>query len=111
MQTLQSSILNEYSKTFPTHTLKEISLNTNIQITRVFRIFNGSEMKLSEYESFQNALNQRNTHESFIKLATQFFKNSSSEKVNHLESVMRSAVKVASLKASQLSSNNLHQLA
>jgi hypothetical protein len=33
--------------------LKIISEDTGIQITRVFRLFNGYEMKLSEYEVFK----------------------------------------------------------
>lgn len=56
---LQDHILKRYRKNFPEHTLKEISETTGLQITRVFRIFNGSEMKVSEFEAFQNALEEK----------------------------------------------------
>jgi hypothetical protein len=52
---LQQNVIKNYRTKFPEHTLKEVSERTGIQITRVFRIFNGSEMKLKEYESFQLA--------------------------------------------------------
>ena len=52
MNTLQTSIIQNYRKIYPDHTLKEISNLTGIQLTRVFRILNGSEMKLSEYSAF-----------------------------------------------------------
>lgn len=52
MAYLQTKILDKYRSIHPDHTLKEISQLTGIQITRVFRIFNGSEMKLSEYSAF-----------------------------------------------------------
>lgn len=37
-------------------TLREISGDTGIQITRVFRLFNGCSMKLEEYLIFKNKL-------------------------------------------------------
>jgi len=52
MNTLQTSIIQNYRAIYPDHTLKEISNLTGIQLTRVFRILNGSEMKLSEYSAF-----------------------------------------------------------
>jgi predicted transcriptional regulator len=52
--TLQRQILREYKEIFPHQTLKQISEETGIQITRVFRIFNGQEMKLKEYEAIYN---------------------------------------------------------
>lgn len=55
---LQQSILNRYRSANPTDTLKEISKKTGIQLTRVFRLMNGSEMKLKEYEAFEQALIQ-----------------------------------------------------
>ena len=39
-------------------TLRKISEDTNIQITRVFRILNGSEMKISEFEIFSSLVSQ-----------------------------------------------------
>lgn len=53
---LQSRILKEYRQHYPQHTLREISLQTGIQLTRVFRLMNGSSMKLEEFESFSQAI-------------------------------------------------------
>lgn len=54
----QKQLLLNYKTTFPDDTLKIISKKTGIQQTRVFRLFNGSEMKISEYKSFMSLLNQ-----------------------------------------------------
>lgn len=53
---LQNRILKEYRQHYPQHTLREISHQTGIQLTRVFRLMNGSAMKLEEFESFSNAI-------------------------------------------------------
>ena len=106
MQNLQTSILSEYTNTFPKDTLKEISLKTGIQITRVFRIFNGSEMKISEYESFQNSLKQNTTNAQFIETASQFFIQSSNIKIKQITQLMKNNLKLEKLRSS---SNNLNQ--
>jgi len=40
-------------------TLKKISVDTGIQLTRVFRLFNGSTMKLSEFQIFQQKVKEK----------------------------------------------------
>lgn len=49
---LQKKVLEQYYKLTNKPTFKEISEDTGIQITRVFRLFNGAPMKLGEYEIF-----------------------------------------------------------
>lgn len=56
---LQMRVINRYFKIFGKKTLKEISTHTGIQITRVFRILNGSEMKLSEFSVFYSLVNAK----------------------------------------------------
>ena len=52
---LQQQIIKHYFEIFgDDKTLKEISNHLGIQITRVFRILNGYEMKLTEYEKFKS---------------------------------------------------------
>ena len=63
---LQNSVLAEYKKIYPKKTLKEISVDTGIQVTRVFRLFNGSEMKLAEYEKFKLAI-KKSEQESYTE--------------------------------------------
>lgn len=67
MSQLQTAIIDSYKKKFPNDKLRHISEKTSIQITRVFRILNGSEMKISEYEAFQNCLSYNESHLSVIE--------------------------------------------
>lgn len=56
---LQKTILNQYVLLNGRPTLKRISEDTGIQLTRVFRLFNGSAMKLSEYEVFNKKVKEK----------------------------------------------------
>ena len=56
MHTLQTETLKRYRKMFKNEPLRVTSQKTGLQLTRVFRIFNGYEMKLSEYLSFQRVI-------------------------------------------------------
>lgn len=56
---LQKKTLARYRQYFPSETLRETSARTGIQITRVFRLFNGKTMKVGELEAFENAINLR----------------------------------------------------
>jgi hypothetical protein len=50
---LQKIIMGQYMLLNNDPSLKAISLDTGIQLTRIFRLFNGSKMKLTEYQVFQ----------------------------------------------------------
>lgn len=54
---LQNKILDRYRLFFPQETLRTTSRRTGIQITRVFRLFNGKAMKVGELEAFESAIN------------------------------------------------------
>lgn len=56
---LQKIILGQYVLLNEQPTLKKISEDTGIQITRVFRLFNGATMKLSEYQIFQKKVKEK----------------------------------------------------
>lgn len=56
---LQKIVLSQYTLLNQNPTLKKISADTGIQITRVFRLFNGSTMKLSEYQIFQQKVREK----------------------------------------------------
>ena len=49
----QREVIAKYFKRRGEKPLREISNETGIQMTRVFRILNGQEMKLSEYLCFK----------------------------------------------------------
>lgn len=68
----QDTILKNFRETFPKKTLKTISEETGIQMTRVFRIMNGSEMKIGEYEAFERVLTNDALSQSKISLMKKF---------------------------------------
>ena len=55
----QRNILQQYLRVSSRPTLKSISQETGIQFCRVFRLLNGSPMKLSEYEKFSELVVQK----------------------------------------------------
>lgn len=82
MNDLQSAIIRQYKKTYPQDKLKHISAKTNIQITRVFRILNGSEMKISEYESFLNCFEKNHRHLKIMQALKVFLNHASTERID-----------------------------
>ncbi len=69
--TLQQKTLQRYRLLFPNDTLREISARTGIQITRVFRLFNGKIMKVGELEVFEKVINVKiSENPSFASLNT-----------------------------------------
>ena len=59
----QKIILNEFKKAFGDQSYRSISKITGIQNTRVFRIFNGSEMRISEAEVFLSLISKKDLEE------------------------------------------------
>ena len=56
---LQKKSLQRYRLFFPNDTLREVSARTGIQITRVFRLFNGKPMKVGELETFEQIIMEK----------------------------------------------------
>ncbi len=56
---IQKTILGQYMLLNHKPTFKEISKDTGIQVTRVFRLFNGNIMKLSEYQVFNSRVKEK----------------------------------------------------
>ncbi len=54
-------VLSTFKQEFGNLSYREIANLTGIQMTRVFRIFNQQEMKVSEYEKFKDLLLQKKT--------------------------------------------------
>jgi transcriptional regulator of heat shock response len=59
MQALQNQIFEQYYQVYPNHTLREISELTGIHPTRVFRLINGMEMRLSEWDKINQAISKK----------------------------------------------------
>ena len=63
---LQNRVLKKYRLYFPHDTLRDVSNRTNIQLTRVFRLFNGKPMKVKELEAFEEVIETKlMTHSSY----------------------------------------------
>lgn len=60
---IQNDLLNKFKRLYNDPTYKEIASLTGIQLTRVFRLFNGFEMKLSEYLIFTSLLEDKRPKE------------------------------------------------
>ena len=56
---LQKKTITRYRQFFPGETLRETSSRTGIQITRIFRLFGGKTMKVTEMESFEKAVSDK----------------------------------------------------
>ena len=65
---LQKLVTKRYMSLHNYPTLRSISKDTGVQITRTFRILNGASMKLSEYEIFKTKIREK--MESLGKLET-----------------------------------------
>lgn len=53
----QEAILKRYQQVFPEQkTFKEMAAHTGIQLTRVFRLFNGFKMNLYEFGVFEDLI-------------------------------------------------------
>lgn len=93
MQT-QEALVKRYKEIYPKDTFQKISEKTGIQITRVFRIFNGSEMKLKEYQSLEVLINSNLDSNDFIHSAKECINNLSIERINYLLNQMRHSLKL-----------------
>jgi hypothetical protein len=56
---VQNELLKKFRSLHNDPTYKEVSSLTGIQMTRVFRIFNGMEMKLSEYLIIKSLIDEK----------------------------------------------------
>lgn len=87
----------KYKEKFPNDTIKNISTKTNIQQTRVFRIFNGAEMKISEFFALEKLVINKGHEKSFINLAQKCFGSLSQDKVIMIQNRMIQNLKLNSL--------------
>lgn len=93
MSYLQNHLLQNYKRAFPRETLKVTSKKTGVQLTRIFRLYNGSEMKISEFEAFYRLLNKES-----IKIKSfESGKSLTSRQISIFEMLTQRAVKKNSL--------------
>ncbi|MDP7319301.1 MAG: hypothetical protein QF441_01770 [Bacteriovoracaceae bacterium] len=94
MHHLQTRVLTLYKQEFPKDTLKDISTRTGIQITRVFRLFNGSEMKLKEYMAFEKCLKSHFSRNDFLELTHECLLKLSKRRLQLLIGQMNQSLKL-----------------
>ena len=95
---LQTSIIKRYKEVFPKDTIKMISEKTSIQLTRVFRLISGHEMKVSEFEKFENAIDKQCGISNLGNLSKQCLLELSHENLNELISFMQRKLNLNQLK-------------
>lgn len=96
---LQESIIHEFKSQYSHFTLEESAKLLRINRTRLFRILHGSEMKISEYESFEDAIMRAKgiNNSSFLKIAKDCMHKLSSHKVNSLWQLMHEKLLIHNL--------------
>ncbi|MFZ4713927.1 MAG: hypothetical protein ACOYL6_09460 [Bacteriovoracaceae bacterium] len=103
--TLQHSILVRFREHYPQASFKEIAELTGIQSTRVFRLFNGFEMKLKEYAQIENVLAQK-SHASidkeFLQLTQELLSHLSSHERKYFHLYLQRELHKKELKMDQL---------
>ena len=99
---LQTTILKRYAEAYPNETIKKTASRTGIQVTRTFRLFNGSEMKVSEYQSFIDALNEQNknaylaSQSDFVSTAKKCYENLTPARLEQVLTQMKHSLKLSS---------------
>lgn len=101
----QTTVLNQYMLLFGKPTLKKISEDTGIQLTRIFRLFNGSKMKLSEYQVFSKKVREKmGLSESLEAIAFECTQKLSPEAIRELEIYLKRKIETWKLLQTQKSS-------
>ena len=98
---VQARVIKRYLNIHENPTLKYISEDTQIQMTRVFRLINGSQMKLNEYLKFQNSINKKlgitSSGHDFLKMAESCLDNLSAHNIKELMDLMNRKMELKSI--------------
>ena len=96
---LQKWIIDKYTDLYGLKTLKEISKDTGIQVTRVFRLMHGKEMKIGEFEIFQDKVfNNFEKGSSVLELANECLLKLENQKLGEIDEFLRRTLNIAELK-------------
>jgi len=109
---LQKTILKQYMLLNQDPSLKKISAETGIQTTRVFRLLNGSTMKISEYEIFHKQVREKLGITSGIEtLAQECFTHLSPDSIKEIENLMSRKIATWKLKQELKNTNETKSIA
>ncbi len=107
---IQKIILEQYMLLHKEPTLKEIAKDTGIQVTRVFRLFNGSAMKLAEYQVFQSKVKEKmGLTASLEALALECSHKLSPNAILELEAILKRKMEVWKLSQCEQNPKNINQ--
>jgi len=85
---LQKKVIHRYKEIYPNDRLRDISNRTGIQLTRVYRLLNGKDMKVAELEIFnqviQENLKNNDQHERLIQALEKALTVQSSEELDKI---------------------------
>ncbi len=112
MSSLQKIVWDKYHQLYPNQTLKEISETTGLNLTRIFRIRQGQEMKLCEYETIQNIIQKSLTSKKENQLNQIFqdcINNLSQKNMIEIEAKMKSLLRFHFLKSSHINETNINK--
>lgn len=99
MKETQKKLLDQYLALSEEPTLREIAAETGLQMTRVFRLLNGSAMKLSEYEIFNTLVQRKMGLEGALpSLASECMKKLSPEILKEIEGLLKRKLALWDLK-------------
>ena len=96
---LQKWVIEKYIDLTGLNTLNEISKDTGIQVTRVFRLIHGKEMKLKEYEIFQSKVFKNlKKSSSILSLINECLLKLGDQKLEEIDELLRRTLLIWELK-------------
>ncbi|OUR98896.1 hypothetical protein A9Q84_05645 [Halobacteriovorax marinus] len=99
-QEVQNKIIDDYMGLLSRNTIRDMANDCGIQKTRLFRIMNGHEMKLSEYLTLKHRISTLLDSRSEIEnLAKECDKILSPRGVSEISNYMKRRVRIAQFKA------------
>ncbi len=101
---MQKSVLKQYLDLYNNPTLRVMSKDTGIQLTRIFRLLNGSRMKVAEYEIFKKRVNDKiGDGASLEKLALDCSTKLSVSGIREIETLMERKLRLQNLLGGKVS--------
>ena len=95
---VQNKLLEDFMKLYERPTFRKISEMTGINLTRVFRIFNGSTMKLPEFCILKDLIESKQGYSCLTRLMMECENKLSVESLINLEVLMRRKLQTKELK-------------
>ena len=98
----QNEILKQYMELQKKPTLRSMASETGIQTTRLFRIMNGSPMKLSEFEILKKLIQKKmGLSRGLVELSNECLLKLSSESIREIEKMIKRKLAILKLKQTQ----------